>query len=312
MVIEQEHGDLPAGVPSSPSAWLVIAITLSIVSGTGSSAPDERVTQVQPREVLRPAKGPWSRPGGPDGPQATGCAPRQARASGAQRADLLPPKEALEGTVPGVLHSLGRSREQSRVNALTAADLMTKPAVTIGPDEPVTHAARLMYNKRVKRLPVISDDGTADRHRDPLRRAERVQPAATRRYEREITEDLILGTFLCDPATVHRHRQGRHRHHPMKAAVVPKLGGKLEIIELSVPEPGPGQVLIRMLASGLCHTDIHAARGDWPVKPKPPFIPGHEGVGIVERTGPGATLHQVGDRVAMAWLGPPVVTAGTA
>lgn len=89
----------------------------------------------------------------------------------------------------------------------------------------------------------------------------------------------------------------------MRAAVVPALGGKLEIRELPVPEPGPGQVLIRMLASGLCHTDIHAAHGDWPVKPNPPFVPGHEGVGIIEKAGPGATLHQVGDRVAIAWLG---------
>jgi D-arabinose 1-dehydrogenase-like Zn-dependent alcohol dehydrogenase len=70
-----------------------------------------------------------------------------------------------------------------------------------------------------------------------------------------------------------------------------------------VPEPGPGQVLIRMQTSGLCHTDIHAAAGDWPVKPAPPFIPGHEGVGIVQKTGPGATLHQPGERVAIAWLG---------
>ena len=68
----------------------------------------------------------------------------------------------------------------------------------------------------------------------------------------------------------------------MKAAVVPELGAKLEIRELPVPEPGPGQVLIRMQASGLCHTDIHAAAGDWPVKPSPPFTPGHEGVGIIE------------------------------
>ena len=50
-----------------------------------------------------------------------------------------------------------------------------------------------------------------------------------------------------------------------------------------VPEPGPGQVLVQVEASGLCHTDIHAAHGDWPVKPTPPFVPGHEGVGIVER-----------------------------
>ncbi len=89
----------------------------------------------------------------------------------------------------------------------------------------------------------------------------------------------------------------------MKAAVVPDLGAKLEIRELPVPEPGAGQVLVKMAASGLCHTDIHAARGDWPVKPNPPFIPGHEGVGIVTATGPGATLHKAGDRVAIAWLG---------
>lgn len=89
----------------------------------------------------------------------------------------------------------------------------------------------------------------------------------------------------------------------MKAAVVPELGAKLEIRELPVPEPGPGQVLIRMQTSGLCHTDIHAAAGDWPVKPNPPFTPGHEGVGTIEKTGPGASLHKVGDRVAIAWLG---------
>jgi alcohol dehydrogenase, propanol-preferring len=89
----------------------------------------------------------------------------------------------------------------------------------------------------------------------------------------------------------------------MKAAVVPELGGRVEIRELPVPEPGPGQVLVRIAASGLCHTDIHAAAGDWPVKPAPPFTPGHEGVGIVEAAGPGASLHKRGERVAIAWLG---------
>lgn len=89
----------------------------------------------------------------------------------------------------------------------------------------------------------------------------------------------------------------------MKAAVVPELGARLEIRELPVPESGPGQVLVRMVASGLCHTDIHAAAGDWPVKPAPPFTPGHEGVGIIERAGPGAGLHKPGERVAIAWLG---------
>jgi alcohol dehydrogenase, propanol-preferring len=89
----------------------------------------------------------------------------------------------------------------------------------------------------------------------------------------------------------------------MKAAVVPELGAKLEIQELTVPEPGPGQVLVKIEASGLCHTDIHAAHGEWPVKPSPPFIPGHEGVGVVTATGPGATVHKRGDRVAIPWLG---------
>jgi alcohol dehydrogenase, propanol-preferring len=89
----------------------------------------------------------------------------------------------------------------------------------------------------------------------------------------------------------------------MKAAVVPALGAKLEIRQLPIPVPGPGQVLMRMEASGICHTDIHAANGDWPVKPTAPFIPGHEGVGIVEALGPGASVHKVGERVAVAWLG---------
>jgi propanol-preferring alcohol dehydrogenase len=62
-------------------------------------------------------------------------------------------------------------------------------------------------------------------------------------------------------------------------------------------------VLVRVEASGLCHTDIHAARGDWPVKPKIPLIPGHEGVGIVEALGDGVTRHRLGERVAIPWLG---------
>jgi propanol-preferring alcohol dehydrogenase len=58
-----------------------------------------------------------------------------------------------------------------------------------------------------------------------------------------------------------------------------------------------------METSGLCHTDIHAARGDWPVKPTPPFVPGHEGVGVVEELGEGVTARSVGEQVAIAWLG---------
>jgi propanol-preferring alcohol dehydrogenase len=89
----------------------------------------------------------------------------------------------------------------------------------------------------------------------------------------------------------------------MRAAVVTDFTAPLEIQEIPVPEPGPDEVLVRIEASGLCHTDIHAARGDWPVKPTPPFVPGHEGVGRIEKLGSGVTSRAVDERVAIAWLG---------
>jgi propanol-preferring alcohol dehydrogenase len=89
----------------------------------------------------------------------------------------------------------------------------------------------------------------------------------------------------------------------MKAAVVHEFRRPLVIEDRPIPEPGPGQVTVRMEASGLCHTDIHAAHGDWPVKPVPPFVPGHEGVGIVHALGEGVTHLQAGQRVAVPWLG---------
>jgi alcohol dehydrogenase, propanol-preferring len=89
----------------------------------------------------------------------------------------------------------------------------------------------------------------------------------------------------------------------MKAAVVHQFGSPLAIEDIATPVPGPGQVLVKVETSGLCHTDIHAAHGDWPVKPTPPFVPGHEGVGLVSRVGPGVTRLREGDRVAVPWLG---------
>jgi propanol-preferring alcohol dehydrogenase len=89
----------------------------------------------------------------------------------------------------------------------------------------------------------------------------------------------------------------------MRAAVVHELGATLTIEDVPKPEPGAGEIVVRLEASGLCHTDIHAAHGDWPVKPHPPFTPGHEGVGIVESVGLGVTEVAPGDRVAMPWLG---------
>jgi propanol-preferring alcohol dehydrogenase len=88
----------------------------------------------------------------------------------------------------------------------------------------------------------------------------------------------------------------------MRAAVVHAFGQPLEIEEVPVPEPCEGQVLVRIGASGVCHTDLHAANGDWPVKPKLPFIPGHEGAGTVAAVGRGASLLKEGDRVGIPWL----------
>jgi len=88
----------------------------------------------------------------------------------------------------------------------------------------------------------------------------------------------------------------------MKAAVVRSFGKPLVIEDVPVPVPGPGEVLVKVKACGVCHTDLHAASGDWPVKPTPPFIPGHEAAGIVAAIGPGVTNLKVGDAVGVAWL----------
>src|SRR5947199_574221 len=89
----------------------------------------------------------------------------------------------------------------------------------------------------------------------------------------------------------------------MKAAVVHDFTSPLQIEDIPIPEPGIGEIVVKIEASGLCHTDIHAAHGDWPVKPKLPFIPGHKGVGRVARVGPEVIEVKEGDRVAVPWLG---------
>ncbi|TGV29669.1 hypothetical protein EN829_039495, partial [Mesorhizobium sp. M00.F.Ca.ET.186.01.1.1] len=60
--------------------------------------------------------------------------------------------------------------------------------------------------------------------------------------------------------------------------------------------------MVKIKTCGVCHTDLHAAHGDWPVKPKLPLIPGHEGVGVVEKLGEGVTSLKLGDRVGIPWL----------
>jgi alcohol dehydrogenase, propanol-preferring len=88
----------------------------------------------------------------------------------------------------------------------------------------------------------------------------------------------------------------------MKAAVVRSFGQALAIEDLPVPTPGPGEILVKVMACGVCHTDLHAANGDWPIKPQPPFVPGHEVTGVVAGLGAGVTHLKDGDRVGVAWL----------
>jgi propanol-preferring alcohol dehydrogenase len=95
---------------------------------------------------------------------------------------------------------------------------------------------------------------------------------------------------------------GGVRTDTLRAAVVTEFGAPLEISELDLPSPGPGEALVKLETSGVCHTDLHAAHGDWPVKPNPPFIPGHEGCGVVVALGPGVENLAVGDKVGNAWF----------
>lgn len=88
----------------------------------------------------------------------------------------------------------------------------------------------------------------------------------------------------------------------MKAAVVHEFGKALTIEELDIPDIRPDQILVKMTACGVCHTDLHAAAGDWPKKPSLPFIPGHEGVGVVAKVGSNVTWVKEGDEVGVPWL----------
>jgi propanol-preferring alcohol dehydrogenase len=88
----------------------------------------------------------------------------------------------------------------------------------------------------------------------------------------------------------------------MHAAVVRQFGKPLVLEEWAIPEPGRGQSLVKTEACGVCHTDLHAANGDWPLKPTPPFIPGHEGIGRVVAVGADVTIVRAGDRVGVPWL----------
>jgi len=88
----------------------------------------------------------------------------------------------------------------------------------------------------------------------------------------------------------------------MHAAMVEQFGKPLVLREIEVPTPKAGEILVKTEACGVCHTDLHAAHGDWPVKPTLPFIPGHEAIGLVVAVGAGVTIVNEGDRVGVPWL----------
>ena len=88
----------------------------------------------------------------------------------------------------------------------------------------------------------------------------------------------------------------------MNVAVVEQFGQPLVLQEWDIPSPGAGQILVKTEACGVCHTDLHAAHGDWPVKPTLPFIPGHEAIGLVAAVGSSVKNIKEGDRVGVPWL----------
>jgi D-arabinose 1-dehydrogenase-like Zn-dependent alcohol dehydrogenase len=88
----------------------------------------------------------------------------------------------------------------------------------------------------------------------------------------------------------------------MRAMVFQTVGQPLLLHEVSKPVPGPGQVLVKVSACGVCRTDLHVLDGEL-VHPKLPLIPGHEIVGQVEAAGEGAGHFQRGERVGIPWLG---------
>ena len=135
---------------------------------------------------------------------------------------------------------------------------------------------------------------TFSRARNPSATPTRVRSTAHLVKERE---DTAMAVTTPKPTTA------EPSFTTYRAAVVNDFHEPLEIKQVPRKKLEPGQILVKVEASGLCHTDIHAANGDWPVKPSPPFIPGHEGVGKVVELGAGVTEVALGDRVGMPWLG---------
>lgn len=89
----------------------------------------------------------------------------------------------------------------------------------------------------------------------------------------------------------------------MRAAVLNRYGEPLEVTSVPVPTPGPGQILVRLQACGVCHSDVHIWKGEvLPPEAPSPFVLGHEGVGVVQAVGEGVTGWEAGDHAGVPWL----------
>src|SRR2546427_2291364 len=88
----------------------------------------------------------------------------------------------------------------------------------------------------------------------------------------------------------------------MKVAQVPKAGADFEVAEREIPQPGTGEVRIRVQACGVCHSDVLTKEGGWPgiVYPR---VPGHEVAGVIDEVGAGVTRWKKGQRVGVGWHG---------
>ncbi|MEE1868600.1 alcohol dehydrogenase catalytic domain-containing protein [Pseudomonas auratipiscis] len=88
----------------------------------------------------------------------------------------------------------------------------------------------------------------------------------------------------------------------MTAAILRELGGPLKLEQVPIPKPGIGEILIKVVACGVCHSDVHACDGDWPSPPNLPLIPGHEVTGHIAELGEGVTGYALGDTVGVPWM----------
>ena len=86
------------------------------------------------------------------------------------------------------------------------------------------------------------------------------------------------------------------------AMVIEKTGGPVEYKEIDVQKPGPDEVLVNIKFSGVCHTDLHAVNGDWPLATKLPLVGGHEGAGVVVAKGDQVTDIEIGDHAGVKWI----------